>query len=346
MSKRSNHNFQLLLLIVLIWFSLILTKTRENEIGLTAQKQPASFAEAVAVSTLDSAFSQTAAESSFENLFVAIPQTFLPKSALPLQTSFRSPSEPPEAAEQTVAVQKENSIGESKLPSSRIQSRAVLVSNLEAGSDLFVYNGKRRWPLASLTKLMTAVLAIEEIGKEKSVVVSRMAVMAEGDSGRIKSGEVYTVEELIKTMMICSSNDAAAVLAEFYAFGKENFTKRMNRKAQELEMEQTVFFDAAGLSPLNQSTAQDLKKLVRYISEKHPEIWDYSRETDFRNLRNINPFVGYDNFLGGKTGYLEEARQNLAALFSFGRQKFLIIVLGSGDRVGQAQMFLDYLSKI
>lgn len=344
MLKHRSHNFQTLLLIILIWFSLVLTKTRENEIGSAAKKQPASFSEAVAVSTLNSSFSPMTAESSSDNLFVVIPRAFLPKNSRPAPPRFLPPAEIKTVAVPPVAVQKEGSTDEAMPP--RLQSRAVLVSDLDANSNLLVYNGNQRWPLASLTKLMTAVLAIEEIGKEKSVVVSRTAVMTLGDSGRLKPGEIYTIEELLKTMMICSSNDAASLLAEFYAFGKENFVRLMNKKAKELEMEQTVFFDSSGLSPLNQSTAYDLEKLVRYVSGKHPELWDYSRETDFRNLKNINSFTGQDNFLGGKTGYLEEAGQNFAALFLVNRHRFLIIVLGAADRKQQTQKILDYLSKI
>lgn len=345
MLKRNSHNFQVLLLIVLIWFSLVLTKTPETGTKLLAGKESPSFSEAIAASTLKATFSQFTAEASSDNLFVVIPQVFLPKNSLPPPTAIPSSAVRTAIAEQTVVKQKENSVSGQPV-SPPIQSRAVLVSDLDAGSDVLVYNGKQRWPLASLTKLMTAVLAIEEMGKGKGIVISRTAVMTEGDSGRLKPGEVYTIEDLIKTMMIASSNDAAAALAEFYAFGKENFFKLMNKKAQELEMNQTVFFDSSGLSPLNQSTVYDLKNLVIYITEKHPELWDYSRETNFRDLKNINFFAEQDNSLGGKTGYLEESKQNLAALFSVNRHRFVIIILGAADRKQQTQNILDYLSKI
>ena len=117
----------------------------------------------------------------------------------------------------------------------------------------------------------------------------------------------------------------------------------MNRKAAELGMNQTVFFDSTGLSPLNQSTADDISKLIKYIVNNHQEILDWSREKNFGDFPNINFFAGRPDFLGGKTGYIDESKQNLVSLFSVGNRRILIIVLGAEDRFSQTQQLLDYL---
>jgi len=151
------------------------------------------------------------------------------------------------------------------------------------------------------------------------------------------------IEDLIKIMIVTSSNHAAAALADFYVFNQKEFVKLMNKKAADLSMGQTVFFDPAGLSPLNQSTANDIKKLIKYIDNNHSEILAYSQEKVFGDFKNINHFAGQSNFLGGKTGYLEEAKQNLVSLFLVDNRRILIIVLGAEDRFGQTQDLLNYL---
>jgi D-alanyl-D-alanine carboxypeptidase len=302
----SRSNFQSITLVILILVSLVITKEARIEAPLV--KQPASFLESVNATT-----------------FFTIPRVYLTKEETPIF----SPLPTTEG-----------------VPTSFInfQAQAVLVSDLDNNTDLISYNINKRWPLASITKLMTAVLAFEEIGGRKEILISETAVAAEGDSGKLKVGELYKIDDLINLMLITSSNDAAAALAEFYAFGSQNFVKLMNKKAAELGMNQTVFFDPAGLSPLNQSTVNDIQKLMKYIEESHPEILVSTRPTDFKGFKNINPFAGQANFLGGKTGYLEEAKENLASLFSLNEQRILIVVLGAENRLKQTQEIISYLS--
>jgi D-alanyl-D-alanine carboxypeptidase len=308
-------NFQSLLLVILILFSLLITK--EAKIEAPTVKQPASFLESVIVTSLNPL---DAAEAD-------IPKVYLPKSttSVPLLPNFSQPA---------------------GLPVLNLRAKAVLVSDLDNDADFIIYNINQRWPLASITKLMTAVLALEEIGQEKEAVVSETAVATEGEAGKLETGQLYKIEDLIKIMLVTSSNDAAVALAEFYVFGQKNFVKMMNKKAVDLGMTQTVFFDPVGLSSLNQSTASDIRKLIKYIDKTHTEIFAYSRETNFGELKNINPFAGQADFLGGKTGYLDEAKENLVSLFSVNEQRILVILLGADDRFNQTRELLSYLFKI
>lgn len=312
------NNFHSLLLVILILVSLAITKEARIEIPLA--KQPASFLESVTATSL------TPTETEPVNFSFVIPRVYLPvKSSV-------SNSEPIITDIQPSII--------------NFKAKAILVSDLDKDTDLISYNIYRRWSLASITKLMTAVLALEEIGGNKEIVISETAVATEGDSGKLGVDELYKVDNLINLMLITSSNDAATALAEFYAFGRENFIKLMNKKSGELGMSQTVFFDPAGLSPLNQSTANDIRKLMKYIEEAHPEILASTQPTDFKGLKNINPFAGQANFLGGKTGYIEESKENLTSLFSVNEQRILIVVLGAENRFKETQELLSYLTNL
>ena len=205
-----------------------------------------------------------------------------------------------------------------------------------------------RWPIASLTKLMTAVVALEKIGPEKTILVSENAINSEGTAGNLSPGEIYIALDLIKAMLLTSSNDAAVALAE--AYGTENFVREMNEKAGELGMLQTIFFEPTGLSFLNQSTPNDLAKLVNYIYANYPEIFGISRQKESlildletnqaKRLVNANQFVGRSDFIGGKTGFIDESKQNLISLFNKNDRPVLLIILGSSDRYKETEELL------
>lgn len=232
-----------------------------------------------------------------------------------------------------------------------VNAAAALAIDLETGKEFFSLNKEKRWPIASITKLMTSVLTIENIGKQKDIVFSESAVAAEGDSGNFAAGERYKAGDLLKAMMLMSSNDSAEALAEFY--GRRQFIQDMNTKAQIIQMRDTVFDDPTGLSVLNQSTPIDLWKLSEYIFYNHKEIFEISRQEGgavvelgsrkTKTLVNINLFAGRPDFLGGKTGYIEEAQQNLISFFLINKRPTLIIVLGAEDRFLETEKILEWI---
>lgn len=191
---------------------------------------------------------------------------------------------------------------------------------------------------------MTAVVALEKMDASQKISFNDKMVATEGVSGSFRAGDFFSVNDLVKTLMGVSSNDAAAALAE--TFGYQSFIDAMQIKASELEMTQTTFFDPTGLSFLNQSTAPDLEKLIRYILEKHPEILEISKYQNMnisgRVLVNINEFAGEENFLGGKTGFTDDASGNLISLFrNPDGSALLIIVMGTDDRFGETRKLLQ-----
>ena len=232
-----------------------------------------------------------------------------------------------------------------------LEAAAVLVSEIGGYAPYFEENIDKRWPLASLTKLMTAVVALENLPAEQRIIMSERALNAPGQAGNFAVGEVFTAVDLIKAAIIISSNDAAMALADFYGYDK--FIDLMQIKAADLGMRQTTFFDPAGLSVLNQSTANDLEKLVSYILTNHDFIFKNSRATSaaiqeinsgaVRILANNNRFAGAPDFLGGKTGYTDDAGGNLISLFRREDREFLIVVFGTSDRFGATEKLYDWL---
>jgi len=222
-----------------------------------------------------------------------------------------------------------------------LESRTALIRYMDFNynRDILNLNTDARWPIASITKLMTSIVAIEALGFDSKVNISENAVATEGIAGSLVPGETYTVRDLVKAMLITSSNDAAVALSE--AVGEKDFIDKMQQKAREAGMLQTTYLEPTGLSFVNQSTANDLARLVVYIQGNHPEIFKISRLkeaqiTDLKSGRtktlvNIDKFAGEDDFLGGKTGYIEESGRNLVALFNIDGRTVLTVTLGSED---------------
>ncbi len=238
------------------------------------------------------------------------------------------------------------------VPLPELSVKAALAKDLDHGTDFYRLNSDARWPLASLTKLMTAVVAVEEVGLEKVTVVSEAAVATEGVAGDLEKDEKYRVGELVKAMLVVSSNDAAAAIAEFY--GQKNFLDQMQIKAADLGMNNTSFADPAGLAFLNQGTIEDLEKLVSYIDKNHPAIFKTSAQAKVslyeegngieKELLNINGYASSrPNFLGGKTGFTEEANGNLVSIFSHQGHRILIIVLGTDKRFEQTDLLYNWV---
>jgi D-alanyl-D-alanine carboxypeptidase len=223
------------------------------------------------------------------------------------------------------------------------------------GAKIWDWNGDKRWPIASLTKLMTALVARDLIPANSQITVTAAAIQSlinNQTSPTFKVGDALTAGDMQKAMFIVSSNDAAESLANYYGYDK--FIQAMNDKARELHMTDTVYVSASGLSVKNLSTITDLAKLVKFVWVNEPDLFALSRLTKSyvavtnggiksrRYLININAFAGQSNFLGGKTGYLPQSDGNLISMFDVKGPK-LIIVLGAGDRFKETKKILDTL---
>jgi len=221
------------------------------------------------------------------------------------------------------------------------------------GKKLYGFGVTKRWPIASLTKLMTALLAKRLFSPGEEIVITPAVVSVEGEAGNLRPGEIFAVEDLIQIMLLTSSNDAAVALADHY--GREEFVAAMNSMAEELGMTNTNYVDPAGLSFQNLSTIEDLIKLTRFVWDTEPEIFAITRQPAIkvidkasgreRKLENINFFAGRKEFLGGKTGYLPQADGNLLSLFRLPNEDspVVIVVLGAADRFEETEKILKKL---
>ncbi|MDI6820826.1 MAG: serine hydrolase [Patescibacteria group bacterium] len=237
---------------------------------------------------------------------------------------------------------------------SEVTSEAVLIQSLENDFPFFKYNTSKTWPIASLTKLITAIVVLEDIGKNKKISISENVVATEGKAGDLKIGEVYRAEDLLKIMLLTSSNDAAAAFEE-YLGGKDAAARILNNKITKLGMNETIVHDTSGLSDLNESTVNDLLILAKYIIKNKPEILNWTRlpnliieplnDPKSRTIYNINSFVADSNFLGGKTGTSQETRENFLAVFSLDKSRVIVILLGSQDRTKETKKLLDWVKE-
>lgn len=220
---------------------------------------------------------------------------------------------------------------------------------------LFERNISVRRPIASLTKLMTALVAEKEYEPEQIFVISQTAVNQEEDKGILKTGENLSLKELLHIMLIESSNDAAWAIGE----GKENFSEAMNLEAQGLGLENTYFINPTGLDGFeNYSTAADLVKLAKYIVKQHPQIFEITAKQSYEVLNpdgSLHHFIGENTnkllgeapgIIGGKTGYTDEAGGCIILLLKNEKGGYFInVILGTAsadERFQEMKKLIDF----
>ena len=232
-----------------------------------------------------------------------------------------------------------------------IEATEAAIIDLQNGLSYFEINGSGRWPLASLAKIVTAVVAIQKMDLNREIVISEEDLIFSSEEGqKLKAGDRYQLRDLISVMIAVSCNEAAEAIAN--AFGRAKFIEAMNDLASEWGLSSSYFKDPVGISISNQSTIKDIYKLVKKVLSDYPEIFKFSRQTRatikelnsgkiFRYDSN-NQFAGRADFLGGKTGYTDDAIGNLVSIFTYGKKPILIVVLGASDRFGETSKLLDW----
>ena len=215
--------------------------------------------------------------------------------------------------------------------------------------------------IASLTKLMTAIIVLENYNLDDLIQISASAVATYGDAGNLQIGEIMTIRDLLYITLIESSNDGAEALAE--KMGVSTFVYKMNEKAASLGMNNTWFINPSGLDEgnlYNFSTVNDLKKMVVYILENHsliaeilslPEKELTSHSGISRTIRNTNVLLEEsDAYLWGKTGYTNRANGCLILIlnnFSINNNQGYVIniIAGADDKFGEARKLEQWLKE-
>lgn len=237
-------------------------------------------------------------------------------------------------------------------PGYEITAQGVIVHDLDSGVTLYGRNTQELLAPASTTKIMTALIAIEHYDLDEVVTVKTVA-----NSGAVMGlvpGEQITVENLLYGALIQSGNDAAWALAEHFDGGVEKFVEAMNEKAAALHLTHTHFTNPVGYDdPNHKMSASDLARLSAYaLTDKTiakivaiPQITISDvTHTRFHPLTNVNALLGkIPGVAGIKTGWTEEAGENLVTLVTRDNRRIIMVVLKSLNRFGDTEQLINWV---
>ena len=199
-------------------------------------------------------------------------------------------------------------------------------------------NSKRL--IASITKIMTSIIAIESGKVEDTVTIDDSILKAYGSGIYIEVGEEIKLKDLLYGLMLRSGNDAALAIANYIAGSEENFVNLMNVKAKELGMKNTLFYNASGLPTPhgNYSSCYDMALLTRYVMKNklYREIVstkEYKAATNYKTYvwNNKNKLLRYNYITGGKTGYTEESGRTLVSSATIDGMNLIAVTIRDSD---------------
>lgn len=244
------------------------------------------------------------------------------------------------------------------LPDLELSGRAALVKDLETGFVYYHKNANLPLAIASLTKLMTAVVVYKNARLDDVVMIQPADVRTEAYRVGLVVGEKVRVRDLLLAMLVASANDATLALARHAGGGELGFVSQMNAEAKILKMTNTAFTNPVGFdAPGHYSTVADLSRLVEEFLS-YSELRDIVRKksaaiasTDGRYrhkfLTTNKLMLKYENIVGLKTGYTAEAKGNLIAVVDGGGQsgagEYYSIILGSADRERETEVIMKWV---
>ncbi|UYO34312.1 D-alanyl-D-alanine carboxypeptidase [Bacillus zhangzhouensis] len=221
-----------------------------------------------------------------------------------------------------------------------VSARSAILMDGQSGRVLFGKDEHEKRRIASITKIMTAVLAIESGKMKDTVKVSKRAIQAEGSSIYLKEGQKVSLEDLTYGLMLRSGNDAAVAIAEHVGGSLEGFIFMMNQKAAELGMENTNFQNPHGLDDHKNhySSAYDMAVLTKYAM-KHKQYQKiagtafYKAKTMEGYWKNKNKLLTglYEYSTGGKTGYTKLAKRTLVSTAAKGDAELIAVTINAPD---------------
>lgn len=241
-----------------------------------------------------------------------------------------------------------------------LSSKSAILMEYDSGEILFSKEDMKHLPVASMVKMMTILIALEELEEgnvtlDTKITTTENASSMGGSQVFLDPYVEYSFEDLLKSVIMASANDASVALAEYFNGNEKAFTNRMNRKAKELEMNDTNYVNCTGLpAPEQYSSAKDSAKLLREIL-KHDVYHNYSgiwidklthpsgRETELVNTNRLIRY--YEGCDGGKTGSTNEAGCCLCASAKRGDMRLISVVIGaenSKTRFNESATLLNY----
>jgi len=242
-----------------------------------------------------------------------------------------------------------------------LASSAVMVFDPQTGRTLYSKNADEAHPIASITKLMTAMVVLDsKLDLEEPIALSNDDIdTLKGTKSKLPLGTHFRRDDLLRIALVASDNRAASALGRSYPGGLPAFVDAMNAKSKALGLTQTTFVDSSGLNPGNVSSPQDLAKLVSAASS-YPLIREYSTtpalDVTLPNSKrkigfvNTNALVRASDWQIGlsKTGYINEAGKCLVMHAMIANQPIVIVLLdswGKLTRIGDANRIRKWLEK-
>jgi len=241
-----------------------------------------------------------------------------------------------------------------------LSAQGVVAVDLKSGVKLYEKNPDSALLPASTTKIITALVSMDTYPLDQILTVPK-GVSVDGQKMGLYAGEQMRVEDLLYGLLVYSANDAAMTLAMNYptpasgsAEGYNGFIEAMNKKVAELSMTNSYFDNPVGLDGVRQTTtARDLlhasevamrnSEFVKIVGTKSIVITDVTGKSKY-NLKNINELLGeVPGVLGVKTGWTENARENLVTFLDRDGHLIIIVVLGSQDRFGETRQLIDWI---
>lgn len=231
--------------------------------------------------------------------------------------------------------------------------RAALVFDMKTGRALYKRQPVRPMPMASLTKIMTALVVVDETRPREKVRITRSALGYSGSGvGVLPKGKKVPVEGLLAGLLLPSGNDAAIALADHVSGSEKRFVQTMNRRARKLGLTCTRFVSSHGLEPGNRSCAADLAEMSRMAMDE-PRIARVVRHKQYATrfpikggrlyVNSTNPLLRlrYKGTIGLKTGSTDEAGHCYVGVVRRGRRELGVVLLDSPDTGTQARQLLD-----
>lgn len=229
---------------------------------------------------------------------------------------------------------------------------SVYAYDLDSGISLYEKNSDLQLLPASTTKIITALVALDYYSLDQEIIVSVSNI--DGQKMGLVPGEKIKILDLLYGLLVWSANDAAEQLAMMYPGGKENFVLAMNQKASSIGMRDTHFQNPQGFeNPEHFSTAQDMAVAAEFainssVFRKIVSTKEYTAEsTDYvykHKMVNLNELLGVvPGVVGIKTGWTENAKENLVTLVERDNHEVVVVILGSDDRFGETEELINWI---
>ena len=218
---------------------------------------------------------------------------------------------------------------------------SYILMDMDTGRVIESKNKDTPMLIASITKIMTCILAIENGNIDQIVTVDDSVLKSYGSGIYISVGEEIKLIDLLYGLMLRSGNDAAIMISTHISGSEEEFVKLMNKKAKEIGMKNTIFYNSSGLDNTTQgnlSTTYDMALLTKYAmqNDTYKEIVKTKKHTVKTNLKtyiwhNKNKLLSYDYVTGGKTGYTERAKRTLVSTASKNNINLIAVTIKDSD---------------